>query len=109
MPSRLQFVAWDLGYKQVILETDLEYCLHVVIHLISSNHPQAQLIKACNNLVQRDWQCFCKRLAFATAMMGSLNQATAYESPAHSSTGTRSKPWLFPLLGSLRFHVLFHS
>ena len=24
--------------------------------------------------------------------MGSLNQATAYESPAHSSTGTRSEP-----------------
>ena len=53
-------LAWDLGYKQVILETDFEYCLHVVIHLISSNHPQAQLIQACWNLVQRDWQCFCK-------------------------------------------------
>ncbi|CAN4128653.1 unnamed protein product [Withania somnifera] len=49
------------------------------------------------------------RLAFATAPVGSLNQATAYESPAHSSTGTRSEPWLLPLLGSLRFHVLFHS
>ncbi|KAD4385165.1 hypothetical protein E3N88_25333 [Mikania micrantha] len=33
-----------------------------------------------------------KRLAFATAPVGSLNQATAYESPAHSSTGTRSEP-----------------
>ncbi|GMP76015.1 hypothetical protein CsSME_00032881 [Camellia sinensis var. sinensis] len=32
------------------------------------------------------------RLAFATAPVGSLNQATAYESPAHSSTGTRSEP-----------------
>ena len=53
-------LAWDLGYKQVILETDLEYCLHAVIHLISSNHPQAQLIQACRNLVQRDWQWFCK-------------------------------------------------
>ena len=53
-------LAWDLGYKQVILETDFEYCLHAVIHLISSNHPQAQLIQACRNLVQRDWQCFCK-------------------------------------------------
>ncbi|KAL8523968.1 hypothetical protein ACS0TY_013795 [Phlomoides rotata] len=49
------------------------------------------------------------RLAFAAAPVGSLNQATAYESPAHSSTGTRSEPWLLPLLGSLRFHVLFHS
>lgn len=35
-------------------------CLHAVIHLISSNHPQAPLIQACRNLVQRDWQCFCK-------------------------------------------------
>ncbi|PHT98307.1 hypothetical protein BC332_32776 [Capsicum chinense] len=43
------------------------------------------------------------------APVGSLNQATAYESPAHSSTGTWSEPWLLPLLGSLRFHVLFHS
>lgn len=41
--------------------------------------------------------------------MVSLNQATAYESPAHSSTGTRSEPQLLPLLGSLRFHALFHS
>ncbi|KAJ9535434.1 hypothetical protein OSB04_un001460 [Centaurea solstitialis] len=32
------------------------------------------------------------QLAFATAPVGSLNQATAYESPAHSSTGTRSEP-----------------
>nr|GMD30817.1 MADS-box protein SVP-like [Ipomoea batatas] len=48
-------------------------------------------------------------LAFAMAPVGSLNQATAYESPAHSSTGTRSEPRLLPLLGSLRFHVLFHS
>ncbi|KAK7239738.1 hypothetical protein RIF29_43302 [Crotalaria pallida] len=40
-----------------------------------------------------------------------LHPATAYESPAHSSTGTRSEPraGLLPLLGSLRFHVLFHS
>ncbi|KAK7326369.1 hypothetical protein VNO80_32932 [Phaseolus coccineus] len=30
-------------------------------------------------------------LAFATAPVVSLNQATAYESPAHSSTGTRSE------------------
>ena len=36
------------------------------------------------------------RLAFATAPVGSLNQATAYESPAHSSTGTRSEPWAPP-------------
>ncbi|MCE3216606.1 hypothetical protein HAX54_007112 [Datura stramonium] len=50
----------DLGYKQAILEIDFEYCLHVVIHLISSKHPQAQLIQAWINLVQRDWQCFCK-------------------------------------------------
>ncbi|KAK7296154.1 hypothetical protein VNO77_50669 [Canavalia gladiata] len=51
------------------------------------------------------------RLAFATAPVVSLNQATAYESPAHSSTGTRSESpaGLLPLLGSLRFHVLFHS
>ncbi|XLU30593.1 hypothetical protein S245_066659, partial [Arachis hypogaea] len=51
------------------------------------------------------------RLAFATAPVVSLNQATAYESPAHSSTGTRLEPraGLLPLLGSLRFHVLFHS
>ncbi|KAL2224040.1 UNVERIFIED_CONTAM: hypothetical protein Sindi_3083500, partial [Sesamum indicum] len=48
-------------------------------------------------------------LAFATAPVGSLNQATAYESPAHSSTGTRSEALLLPLLESLRFHVLFHS
>ncbi|KAG9438555.1 hypothetical protein H6P81_021506 [Aristolochia fimbriata] len=41
---------------------------------------------------------------------GFLNQATAYESPAHSSTGTRSEiNSLLPLLGSSRFHVLFHS
>ncbi|KAI5424419.1 hypothetical protein KIW84_030563, partial [Lathyrus oleraceus] len=39
----------------------------------------------------------------------SLDQATAYELLAHSSTGTRSEPQLLPLLGSLRFHVLFHS
>ncbi|XLS46397.1 hypothetical protein HN51_003262 [Arachis hypogaea] len=34
----------------------------------------------------------------------SLNQATAYESPAHSSTGTRLESWagILPLLGSLR-------
>ncbi|XLT62488.1 hypothetical protein HN873_019012 [Arachis hypogaea] len=40
-----------------------------------------------------------------------LHPATAYESPAHSSTGTRLEPraGLLPLLGSLRFHVLFHS
>ncbi|KAK7321987.1 hypothetical protein VNO80_35259 [Phaseolus coccineus] len=31
------------------------------------------------------------QLAFATAPVVSLNQATAYESPAHSSTGTRSE------------------
>nr|GMC64996.1 Uncharacterised protein [Ipomoea batatas] len=43
------------------------------------------------------------------APVGSLNQATAYESPAHSSIGTRSEPRLLPLLGSLRFHVLIHS
>ncbi|XLU98253.1 hypothetical protein S245_012593, partial [Arachis hypogaea] len=51
------------------------------------------------------------QLAFATAPVVSLNQATAYESPAHSSTGTRLEPraGLLPLLGSLRFHVLFHS
>ncbi|KAG9438477.1 hypothetical protein H6P81_021583 [Aristolochia fimbriata] len=50
------------------------------------------------------------QLAFATAPVGSLNQATAYESPAHSSTGTRSEiNSLLPLLGSSRFHVLFHS
>ncbi|PWA66907.1 hypothetical protein CTI12_AA323580 [Artemisia annua] len=36
------------------------------------------------------------QLAFATAPVGSLNQATAYESPAHSSTGTRSEPWAPP-------------
>ncbi|KAK8562251.1 hypothetical protein V6N12_010337 [Hibiscus sabdariffa] len=36
------------------------------------------------------------RLAFTTAPVGSLNQATAYESPAHSSTGTRSEPWAPP-------------
>ncbi|XLS75030.1 hypothetical protein HN51_031895, partial [Arachis hypogaea] len=51
------------------------------------------------------------RLAFATAPVVSFNQATAYESPAHSSTGTRLEPraGLLPLLGSLWFHVLFHS
>ncbi|KAL4294531.1 hypothetical protein AHAS_Ahas18G0237400 [Arachis hypogaea] len=40
-----------------------------------------------------------------------LNQAIAYESPTHSSIGTRLEPraGLLPLLGSLRFHVLFHS
>lgn len=42
------------------LETDSEYCLHAVIHLTSSKNPQAPLIQACRNLVQRDWQCFCK-------------------------------------------------
>ncbi|KAG9455499.1 hypothetical protein H6P81_000007 [Aristolochia fimbriata] len=42
------------------------------------------------------------QLAFATAPVGSLNQATAYESPAHSSTGTRSEiNSLLPLLGEL--------
>ncbi|CAN4119936.1 unnamed protein product [Withania somnifera] len=46
------------GLQGVILERDFEYCLHLVIHLISSNHPQAQPIQACRNLVQRDWQCF---------------------------------------------------
>ena len=46
----------------------------------------------------------------------SLNQATPYKSPAHSSTGTRSNLKqnnvllnILPLLDSLRFHVLFHS
>ncbi|KAL0382332.1 UNVERIFIED_CONTAM: DNA-directed RNA polymerases II, IV and V subunitA [Sesamum calycinum] len=41
--------------------------------------------------------------------MGSLNQATIYESSAHSSTGMRSEALLLPMLESLRFHVLFHS
>ncbi|MCD9641073.1 hypothetical protein HAX54_026906 [Datura stramonium] len=43
----------------------------------------------------------------ATAPVGS-QQATAYESPAHSSTGTRSEPWLLPLLGAIALCVLFH-
>ncbi|KAF3615058.1 Glutamine synthetase I [Capsicum annuum] len=43
------------------------------------------------------------------APVGSLNQAIAYELPAHSSTGMRSERWLLPLLGSLRFHILFYS
>nr|GMD30203.1 putative ribonuclease H protein [Ipomoea batatas]GMD48786.1 putative ribonuclease H protein [Ipomoea batatas]GMD95034.1 putative ribonuclease H protein [Ipomoea batatas] len=38
---------------------------------------------------------------FRYAPVGSLNQATAYESPAHSSSGTRSEPRLLPLLGSI--------
>ncbi|KAG5581112.1 hypothetical protein H5410_051739 [Solanum commersonii] len=42
------------------------------------------------------------------APVGSLNQATAYESPTHFSTSTRSESWLLPLLRSLCFHVLFH-
>ena len=56
------------------------------------------------------------RLAFALASSFSLNQATPYKSPAHSSTGTRSNLKqnfvllnILPLLDSLRFHVLFHS
>eukprot|EP01018_Ginkgo_biloba_P007653 Gb_17982 [translate_table: standard] len=50
------------------------------------------------------------RLALATAPVGSLNQATAYKAPAHSSTGTRSEiQFSSHLLRSLRFHVLFHS
>ena len=52
------------------------------------------------------------RLAFALASGGALNPATPYKSPAHSSTGTRSGPLLIhalPLLGSSRFHGLFHS
>ena len=55
------------------------------------------------------------RLAFALASSFSLNQATPYKSPAHSSTGTRSNLeqirfiLVLPLLDSLRFHVLFHS
>ena len=56
------------------------------------------------------------RLAFALASSFSLNQATPYKSPAHSSTGTRSNLKqnqilynILPLLDSLWFHVLFHS
>ncbi|PPD97659.1 hypothetical protein GOBAR_DD05319 [Gossypium barbadense] len=36
------------------------------------------------------------QLTFAKASVGSLNQATAYDSPTHSSTATRSKPWAPP-------------
>ncbi|PPD72571.1 hypothetical protein GOBAR_DD30526 [Gossypium barbadense] len=36
------------------------------------------------------------QLAFATTPVGSLNQATAYESSAHSSTGMLSEPWATP-------------
>ncbi|XLR35975.1 hypothetical protein S83_063875 [Arachis hypogaea] len=51
------------------------------------------------------------QLAFTTTLVVFLNQAIAYESPTHSSIGTRLEPraGLLPLLGSLRFHVLFHS
>ncbi|KAK8516945.1 hypothetical protein V6N12_032145 [Hibiscus sabdariffa] len=51
------------------------------------------------------------RLAFATAPVGSLNQATAYESPAHSSTGTRSEPWAPPTAWELtqQFERLTYS
>ena len=38
-----------------------------------------------------------------------LNPATPYKSPAHSSTGTRSKAFPLPQLVRQRFHELFHS
>ncbi|MBA0798652.1 hypothetical protein Gohar_009222, partial [Gossypium harknessii] len=41
-----------------------------------------------------------KQLAFTTALVGSLNQVTAYESSAHSSKGTRSEPTAWELTES---------
>ena len=47
------------------------------------------------------------RLAFSrTTDLSILNQATSYESQAHSSKGTRSSFKTLPQLVSLRFHVL---
>ena len=47
------------------------------------------------------------RLALATVPVGSLNQATTYKSPAHSSTGTRSAPAWFGFCQTKQFSA-FH-
>ena len=47
------------------------------------------------------------RLALATVPVGSLNQATTYKSPAHSSTGTRSAPTWFGFCQTKQFSA-FH-
>ncbi|TYG83499.1 hypothetical protein ES288_D01G172700v1 [Gossypium darwinii] len=55
------------------------------------------VVRVCLNLVplsrHAPKQCFTLR---CPASVGSLNQATAYDSPTHSSTATRSKPWAPP-------------
>lgn len=46
------------------------------------------------------------RLALATVPVGSLNQATTYKSPAHSSKGTRSAPAWFCFRRTKQFYCI---
>ncbi|KAL8170236.1 hypothetical protein V2J09_022040 [Rumex salicifolius] len=48
-------LAWDLGYRKVVLESDSAVAIGMLTRQISDHHPLASLARSCQSFFSRDW------------------------------------------------------
>ena len=48
-------VAWELGYRQIWMETDLVEALELIEHGCVRNNPNYVLIEPIEDILSRDW------------------------------------------------------
>ncbi|KAL8143934.1 hypothetical protein V2J09_016966 [Rumex salicifolius] len=48
-------LAWDLGYRKLVLESDSAVAIGMLTRQISDHHPLASLARSCQSFFSRDW------------------------------------------------------
>lgn len=48
-------LAWNEGYKRIIISSDSQITLHLLQIKPNLSHPLAPLIASCKNLMKRNW------------------------------------------------------